>query len=389
VAGAVELRGRERKHSAGVGVVTLLILLALLLLVFKAAFVRADVHVQIAWSSTAAVMALYLARLERLRGSGLQRSVLISLCVVTLGISIARHTRNDHETLGRFLNRNFAAGLLERAQAVAQTMGGRHQAQLARRYEDAMAKIRTDHPLPIASGGVDAMPWDAAAVLASGLPYRPRPVFQSFAAYNETLIRLNRSFVESASAASTIEFAVDPIDNRLAAEDDGALWPELIRHYDAQLFDTGQLLLTRRTNPRGVRLTDIGPDTTTRWNAAVPVPAQAPMVWVTIDVQKNLLGRLLDFLFKLPVIEVNITFADGTSVNKRLIPAIARAGFLLSPVVASTKDFLELQRQHPDVFGPAHRVRSFEVHGSDGDMSRYYHDSIRISFQELRFDSPP
>jgi hypothetical protein len=378
--------GRARRPTGGI--VPWLAWPAFVFLVFKAAFVRHDAHVLIGWSSMAAATVLCLARMVRLGAPRAARAAMAALCITTLGIAIARHCRHDHESFGRFANRNFGSGLLERADAARRFALGRLGAGLTPRYEASLAAIRAGHPLPAAAGTVDAMPWETATVIASGLPYHPRPVFQSFAAYDAALIELNRAFVRGPGAASAIVFEVDPIDQRLAAEDDGALWPDLVARYDATRLESGGVLLTLRPQPRPVRLAPIGAEVAAPWGTPVPVPAGAPMVWVSIDARKSVLGRLADLAFKLPVIDLVLTFEDGTRARRRLVPGIARSGFLLSPAIESANAFARLLQGDARLASAHRRVSRIQIDGPRG-ISWFYGDSVRVAFEQLSVDGAP
>jgi hypothetical protein len=376
------------KDNRWLGAIPFLAWVAFFFIVFKAAFVRHDPHVEIGWSSAAAAIALYTPRVWSMQSLRAERAALVFLSLVALGVAIARHCRNDHESFGNFLNRNFGSGLLERIDAIGKVALGQHRAQQMQRYEAALAMIRARSPMPMTLGTVDAMPWDAAGVIANRLQYHPRPVFESFSAYNQLLMDLNRSFLRSDDAPSLIVFDVAPIDDRFPAQDDGALWPDLIARYDAQETTGGRLLLTRRPSPRPMRLTPIAPPAVARWDTPVLVPGTAPLVWVRLDVRKTVLGRLVDFVFKLPVIELSITLEDGTAIQHRLVPDVARSGFLLSPVVDSGRAFARLLHKDPATLEPTRHVVSVQVLAPDG-ISWLYDQSVQFDFRELSFDAPP
>ena len=385
---ASERGARAPRRGAPDGLVACLAWVAFVYIIFKAGFVRHDVHMLIGWSSMAAAAPLYAGRMGRIGAPRAARAAMAGLCVVTLGIAVARHCRHDHESFTRFANRNFGAGLLERAHAAGRFALGRFGPGLAPRYEEALAQIRADHPLPALSGAVDSMPWETATVIANGLRYRPRPVFQSFAAYDAPLIELNRAFVRGPRAASVIVFDVDPIDHRLAAEDDGALWPDLIARYDAARLDSGGVLLTLRPQPRRVHIAPIGNEVAAAWGEAVPVPAREPLVWVTIDARKSVLGRIADLTFKLPELDMVLTLEDGTRARRRLVPGIARSGFLLSPSIETANAFARLVQGDASLATAHRRVSRIEIDGPRG-IAWLYGDSVRVGFAQLSFDGAP
>jgi len=96
---------------------------------------------------------------------------------------------------------------------------------------------------------------------------------------------------------------------------------------------------------------------------------------------------VVDFVFKLPVIELGITLEDRTVLQNRLVPDVARSGFLLSPIIFSGQAFARLLRKDPAILGPTRRVSSVQVLGPAG-VSWLYDQSVQFDFRELSFDGP-
>ena len=88
----------------------------------------------------------------------------------------------------------------------------------------------------------------------------------------------------------------------------------------------------------------------------VPVP-RVPVgsaVWVEIDVRPTVAGRLLQALYKPPYVLLESPVASHLlgkpQTSFRLVPSLARAGFLLSPMMARTPDFGRLVRGAPELW---------------------------------------
>src|SRR5262249_62137681 len=87
----------------------------------------------------------------------------------------------------------------------------------------------------------------------------------------------------------------------------------------------------------------------------VAVPGDGP-VWASLRIDQTLLGRLQALLYRLPPITVELTLADGEHPLFRLVPAIARSGFLLSPLIVDHGGFAALLRRDGP---PGHPVGAF------------------------------
>src|SRR4029077_19474667 len=72
----------------------------------------------------------------------------------------------------------------------------------------------------VGSAQLDMLGNDQGLVVAGGLPYLPRPVFQSPAASNAYLLRRNARFLSGPEAPRYLLVKLDPIDGRWAASED-------------------------------------------------------------------------------------------------------------------------------------------------------------------------
>ena len=117
------------------------------------------------------------------------------------------------------------------------------------------------------------------------------------------------------------------------------MWPDILAAY-APVSQNGNLaLLLRRTTP----LRDLlggAVSQSISFDRAVAVPEGAQ--FLSAKINKTLLGKLIDVLFRPPIIWMTVGHSDGTLRRYRIVPAIAEAGFLVSPWVETARDFLLL-----------------------------------------------
>jgi len=81
---------------------------------------------------------------------------------------------------------------------------------------------------------------------------------------------------------------------------------------------------------------------TARIGTSVQLPDTDDPLWAEIDLTPSLLGRIGLFLLKIPAINITLTLEDGRVIRHRYIPAIGERGFLLSPYIETTDDFVLL-----------------------------------------------
>lgn len=215
---------------------------------------------------------------------------------------------------------------------------------LRTRYEQHLARERSDCPLPRLEGTVDLYSYDQNLLFAHGLKYRPRPVIQSYSAYTPELAEMNAAHLRTPNAATNILFAIQPIDGRLPALDDALSWPELLARYEIVGTNGSFLRLKRSPVARTTRLTLVEESTFQMGTKYRLPPVDDNAVWVTIDVRPGVLGWMAATFYKPPQLKLILTFQDESAREFRLIPGMARSGFLLSPCVMETSDFATLMK---------------------------------------------
>lgn len=308
-------------------------------LLYRAGFVRADAHIFITvFGLLVATLLLVLLSARTLRGLA-AGALLVAIVPATLWVHVAVR----RSAYGYF--RPFGPlQLVARLATWPLILGGD---ALSVEHERSAAAMRAAVPLPPLRGSVDIYPHDQAAALAHGLELSPRPVFQSYMAYSERLARANAEFVAGDRAPEWILFRVAPIDHRLPALDDSLSWPFFMTRYHLVGQAGDFALLRQRQAPLGWRLESLGRITAASGASIAVPPASAGPIWARIDVHSTLRDTLVGALRIPPVTYIQIETADGTRAEYRIVPAVARAGFVLSPLTRNTADFMRLMSRQP------------------------------------------
>jgi hypothetical protein len=316
------------------------------LLAFKAGFVRQDNHTIIAWQTVGFGAMLYaFARpwprllAPRYALFGLLAWGFIMVAVIAPlrwaylpGQTFARLGEIYHLTLLLDPSRHWSAA------AAYLSDPSRWQAEAAAAKERAWNNIQQARPLPKLVGSVDIIPSEQTAVLAHGLNYIPRPVFQEYFGYTPRLVEANRVHLHGPRAADWLIFAPGSIDGRYPSSADGALWPDFLSAYEPDSITRDLLFLRRRSQPLSGLL---GPSRhiDARMGEMLSVDTDRP-VFARFVLRKTILGRILGFLYRPPEVSINVTLRSGAQLQYRLIPEMAASGFLLSPRVATVRSYL-------------------------------------------------
>jgi hypothetical protein len=193
---------------------------------------------------------------------------------------------------------------------------------------------------------VDVFGQDQSYAVFNDLNYRPRPIFQSYMAYNTPLVRLNEQFYFSKAAPEYVLFRLTPVDRRYAPLEDAAVLRDLLINYEP-IEGENQFLLLKLKGNSGQSVPKL---TLLREGTVYP---SEPIslnefgdadLWVQIDVKPTILGRARQFLYKPPIVRLAMwhkSSKEGASWFRAPVPMLA-AGFVANPMLANNEDALNL-----------------------------------------------
>jgi hypothetical protein len=196
-------------------------------------------------------------------------------------------------------------------------------------------------------------------VIASGYDWVPRPVFQSYAAYNPQLAKINNAHLLSSKAPDNIVFRILTIDNRYPSLDDGLSWPTILSNYRLASAQGEFIFLSKDQRRNALPAICSLSSNTFEFGQSISVPDNKGLIFVEIDLKPTLLGRLMNILFKTSELHIQVLLENGQSKDYRIIPGMAKSGFILSPLVENTKDFETLiSKQNIDKLS---QVKTFTI----------------------------
>lgn len=317
------------------------ILAGFLFLALKTGFVRHDLHSLIGWGCLSiaaaligtspaarrdpptATIALAIAVLALLPGPALvQRTLIPDYSAQPL--ATARAAQEAGEVLLRFLR---------------YPTGWKREAEV--RLAAARASLRSSHPLPAIDGTIDMVPSNQALLIAHGLAYRPRPTVQEYTSYAPWLIARNRAHFEGPHAPVNLLMQPGSIDSRHPASAEGALWPLILSRYEPVERIRDMILLRRRDTAVPV---PSGPPIMieAKFDEDVPLPVGQAAVLMAAVIKPTPAGRLMDFLFRPPIVTLSTIDADGRRSLWRAVPGMMSEGMVISPTVTTADDFRDL-----------------------------------------------
>ncbi|WP_186090870.1 hypothetical protein [Burkholderia gladioli] len=323
---------------------------AFLFLCFKGGFVRHDDHALIAASAIAFAGLVFALAAPSWSGAGM------AVLGAVAGWAIALHY--TEATPARYAM-NVARTALGVSEGIALRARGD---ALAQAYQARLAALRREHEVPLMKGSSDIYSFWQSDLLAAGNAWNPRPVIQSYAAYSPMLAGLNAAHLAGARAPDTVLMRVTPIDGKYPTLDDGPSWPVLMRDYRPVAFRDNFLYLAHAPAPARAQAPVLAADA--MLGAPVTVPDSAVPLVASLAIEPSLTGRLRAFVLKPAALRIRVTLRDGSEHDYKLVSGMARAGFVLSPLVRNSTEFA-LMYGAPGTLR-SQEVTRFTVEAADG-----------------------
>lgn len=320
-------------------------------IIWKEGFVRQDGHALHAGVFMAFAGLLIINMTGR--GELIKTRILIALCSFSvLAMTLYYHQPSPLRNTAKNLMLTYTDawdGLLMRLDATR---------PLERLFAINMAMIAKAEGLPLLPGTSDVYSYGQAGLITSGNQWNPRTVFQSYSAYTPELAEMNNAHLIGEGAPDNLFFQVQPIDGRYPSLEDGRSWPTILKNYTPAGLSAHHLILKRQaTSP--VLLPEPVARSRHKFGEVVNVPRDHGPLFVRIKFEKSLVGELANLLLKSAFLTISVTLDDGTVKGYRLVAGMTEAGFLLSPLVSSAKDFAHLYTDPAALDG--NRVRSFTI----------------------------
>ena len=257
--------------------------------------------------------------------------------------------------------------------------------EMVERYKAKLAEQRGLCDLPetraiVGKASIDMLGFEQGAILFNDFNYQPRPVFQSYSVYRPRLSRLNADYYASKRAPQYALLKLQTIDRRLVTFDDPEVLHLLTQRYTYVQSEKGYQLW--KLNPGPFSEGEVAPRLL---HSARLVPGQPFMVddfnrqplWVTVDVQPSMLGRLVGFVYKLPIVLLRLQDTHEAVSEYRMPLPQGRTGFIVNPMVEDPFSYMNFAGGHPERI-----LRSLTLVIAPKDRS-YFADEYKVTIYSL------
>lgn len=233
-----------------------------------------------------------------------------------------------------------------------------NQDDLINDFQKTVSRIKNDAEFPLLDGKTDIYNFDQSHLIASGNKWAPRPIFQSYSSYTPKLSQINADYFDGKNAPENIFFKVQSIDDRFLSLDDGLSWPIFLWKYAPTKMVNDFVLLQRVSDEKApIRkkiFSGVG-----GLGEEVIMPNSNQMLFAEIKIKQTLIGRLISFLFKPSQLQISVILERGDTKTYRIPSKMAESGFIISPVMESSEDFVAAYDDPK--FLRQNRVKSFVI----------------------------
>jgi hypothetical protein len=198
---------------------------------------------------------------------------------------------------------------------------------------------------------VDLIPNETSEIYLNKLNYNPRPVIQSYQAYNAYLDRKNQEKYLSATAPDFVIFGIESTDNKYAIGDETLTLLALLQRYEPIKIWNNRLLLKKKEQTKTLKLVK---QSSTTWEMGKRFPLnsvikadssnQKLLSIIKVKTTYNWFGKLLNFLFQPPHLNMEIATSKGEKTIYRTVPILLNKGLIVNAKiddVSAIKQFFE------------------------------------------------
>jgi hypothetical protein len=237
-------------------------------------------------------------------------------------------------------------------------------------YDSAMAALDTmgqlsgnEYKAIIGDHSADIIPTEISTLYFNGIRYDPRPVMQSYSAYNRYLDSLNWQKYVSPGGPDFLLLSIDAIDGRYPFFDETKTKLAILSHYSVAGEIKGDLVL-RKKDPQD--LLPIREQTTVfKLGQDVPIRKSSDLQYARIFVKYSWLGQLRRLFYQPPALKITFTLDEGeTKTFKAIVPILAD-GVILNKYIETEKEF-QLLMQSDGRLNSNIRMIRLEPEGSGG-----------------------
>jgi len=189
--------------------------------------------------------------------------------------------------------------------------------------------------------------YELAPMLYNKFIFKNPPAPDSYTSRNQWVMIKNQAFYKhSDSAPQHILYELQTIDGRFPLQDDSLAHLEILNRYQPVSIEKNLVLFTRREASEKFSLDSFKEISTRRvkLNNPITVPKfqNDDWLWIEVKLIETTFSPILSLFYKPSLYTLDIVDRDGNENSYRFLPEAAKVGFVLNPILKTTKDIISL-----------------------------------------------
>jgi len=229
---------------------------------------------------------------------------------------------------------------------------------------------------------VDIIPVDISKIYWNGLHYNPRPVIQSYSAYDEYLDNLNYQKYISPDAPDYVLFSLGSIDRRFPFFDESKTKLALLAHYSIAGEIDGDLLLKKKTTLRVLQAYAAADTLTGKLNEDIPIKKSNDLQYSRLSVKYNTWGKIRRLFYQPPILNITLTLGNGETKTFRAVRPILEGGVLVNKYVESNQEFQYLLQSDGRLNATIKKIRIDTDSAQNGFVSGFQLTTTYYKFND-------
>ncbi len=217
----------------------------------------------------------------------------------------------------------------------------------------------------VGNATIDVIPAEISQVYFNDLHYNPRPVIQSYSAYNGFLDSLNSQKYESNDKPDYILFSLGSIDDRYPFFDETRTKMTILSNYQIETDIEDQTLLAKSENPRTLtkgrtesRYASLGKD--------ILIPRTTSLQFTRIQVDYSFWGKLKRLFFRPPGLLITFTLSNGDTFTHRAVTTLLSGGVIINKFIDTNEEFRLLMLAGGTLNTNVKKILFSEANGTGG-----------------------
>ena len=191
----------------------------------------------------------------------------------------------------------------------------------------------------VGNNTVDIIPSEISKIYFNDLKYDPRPVIQSYTAYNKYLDDLNYQKYMSADAPEFILLQLNSIDERFPFFDESKTKLAILNRYKLAGEINGDLILRKRSSVKELVKTKEDEIVRVKSGEEIPIRKTGDLQYSRIFICYNFWGAIQRLFYKPPALKIILTVENGGIESYRAIKPILEDGIIVNKFIDTEEEF--------------------------------------------------